>query len=185
MRLALGLVVAVLVGGCGSSHQSQLQSAQMNEAMALNEEIIACRTRYSQRVKGQAAAGIRCATAAYDRHPMAYVGNRDLVKLFAAKSIGIAEKFDSGEISLAEFDRQIELVDAEFQVASRGRQSQDMALAAAQEQAAAARQQAAMQGIMAGAAIMSGAYSRPPPPPPMPRQTNCTTFGNRTNCSTW
>lgn len=180
--------VGAVLTGCGMSQQAQYQSAQMAEGMALNDDLIACRDKYPKLTKGQAAAAIRCANSAYDRHPTAHIGNRDLMQLATVRSLSAAEDYDAGKISASEYERRIMTIDAEFKVATHNRMSQDMAVAAAQQQAAASQQQAAMQSIAAGAALLTP----PPPPPPappaaprMPVSTRCASYGNVTNCSSY
>ena len=172
------------LGACVGPQLDPVRQAQMDAAMARNTAIHECRSKYPKRKRGQAAEAVRCMNNANSLYQPPEAA--DLIRLAGARSLELAERYDAGKITDTQLDLEIAALDAEFQTAVRSRMSQQMAVVAAQEQAAAAQRQAAMQGIMAGAAIMAGAYSRPPPPPPsLPRHTNCSTFGNRTNCTTW
>ena len=178
------LAVGFVVSGCGLAQQAQLQQQYERSSAALQGELADCRRRYPDLVKGQAADALRCSNAAYEKNARSVPGNNaDLVTLAGAKSVAAAERFDKGLISRTELDVDLASIQAEFTGGSQVRTQQEIAVSAAQQQAAVARQQAAMQAIAAGAALMT-----PPPPlapPALPRQTNCTTYGPRTNCTTW
>lgn len=183
MKQVIRAAVCVVLAACAGPKFDPVQQAEMDAAMARNSAIHECRSKYPKRKRGKAADAVRCMNQANAIYTPPSIG--DLVRLAGAKSLALAERYDAGQITETQMDVELASLDAEFQTATQTRLNQQMAVNAAQQQAAAAQQQAAMQQVLAGMAIMSGAYSRPPPPPVMPRQTNCSTFGNRTNCTTW
>lgn len=185
MRL-LTVVATAGLCGCGLAQQAQLEQLHQQSQASLQADLSACKSRYPGLVKGQAADSLRCSNAAYERNAQALPGNnKDLISLAGAKSVAAAERFDNGQITKAELDVELAQIYTEFSSGSQNRTHQMIAAESAAQQAAAARHQAAMQGMAAGAAIMSGGLAAPPARAPFPQQTNCTTFGRNTNCTTW
>lgn len=184
MGRLMAVLTSAVFAACAGPQFDSVQEAQMDAAMARTSEIHACQAAYPKRERGRAADGVRCMNAVNVKYPPP-VQIADIERVAAFKTLDAAERYDSGKLSDTQFDAEIAAIKAEFQFALQGRQAQAMAVSAANQQAASARQQAAMQSIMAGAAIMSGSTAPPPQPLPMPRQTNCNTYGSRTNCTTW
>ena len=186
-RISLVVICGLTQSACGLMQQAQYNSLYQEAQSNLSADLAACRKQYPARVKGQAAASMRCSNAAYARNSAAMGGgyNGDLVTLAGAKAVEASERYDAGSITETQLDVELAQIQAEFQGGSQARQAQALTVGAAQQQANAARQQAAIQQMATGAAIMAGGGAPPIAPPPMPRHTNCSTYGANTNCSTW
>jgi hypothetical protein len=170
-KLGFLALIGGALTGCGMGPQAQMQGLQMQAQMDRNAAIHDCQSRFPTRIKGQAAAGVRCMNEAHQRHPQP--GFEDLAKLAGLKSVDAAERFDAGKITAAQLDIELATIQSEYQTSAGNRYAQQGQVTAMQQQAAAAQQRNAIQQMATGAAIMSG--------PPV-SNTTCSTLGNNVNC---
>lgn len=180
MRGLTMTVFAVALAGCGLAQQAQFQEARMNAEAELHRRSAECKKSYPDLTKGTARDAIRCMNVAHAKSGMLNGAvDRDLVELAGLKAEEEAAKFDAGKITRSQLDLELARINSEYQTASQARVNAANMTLATQQQAAAAQQRAAMQQVLTGAAIMSAGT------PPHPTQTNCSTFGRQTNCTTW
>jgi hypothetical protein len=163
LRAAFGCTFAFIAAGCVS--QAGNDTARLREISALSDsEIQECKRLYpdpnarpvSPRVKCIGDATVRAARAA------AKIGykNVDLDELASAQMILLAEQFDAGKMTEAEYDVEQAKIISARRTQSLQRQNSQAMVSAAQAQASAASAQAI-------------AASKP---------VNCTTIGSTTTC---
>lgn len=164
MRAQIIVTLSVLVGGCG-------MAAKQVALDGLSSQQAACEKRYSPTTV-PVTPYVRCVVSAERRFVEKNAPrDRDIHQLASAKRMVLAEHFDRGRISQAEYAAGMAEITVQMNAASSSRDQQQ----AAQQQAASAAL------LQSGAATI--AASKGPAPPPPPALTRCTTYGNTTDCT--
>jgi hypothetical protein len=153
------VALSVLLAGCGIARQRELQ-AQREALQAQSKAAVEqCNQTYPTGDPKTAVARAKCENEAVgiQRPLMPYP---DLMDLFFASRIAIAEQFQNGKITLAQANETLAIKRSEIIAEEQRRVNSNRAVAAQQQAASAA---------------MIGALSAGAP-------RTCTTFGNTTNC---
>lgn len=178
--ILLGLLT-VSISGCGGSQtlrDDPIARARADASAAMMSGLAACKQKFPQRKKGEATAQMRCESEAKQDYA-SQVGHGDLIKVASTRSIEAAERYDAGKISDAQFDVELASIEADLNTGSKTRMAQETLVGAAQQQADSAREQSEAirrQENLNRAKSIQDAFNPPT------TTTNCTTFGNSTNC---
>lgn len=149
-------LTAVLCGGCGLAHNMQV--SKMAE-----EQKAECRRLYPDEHQKPISPRVNCMN---DVVIGAAKGdaNADIVNVFAAKRMVVADKYDRGQLSAVEYDAEMASLVTDATTLAQQRENGAAVATAAATQAAIAQNQAIQSAF------------RPAP------TTTCQTFGNTTTC---
>jgi len=172
MRGTVILSLMAILAGCASAAHSELEEA--NAAAARLGA--ACNQKFPDPHKKPTVARQQCLNEAYRpaeiaRSRILGPGSYDLANLSMARLVVIAEKYDRGEITAAQYDQARAEAQAAYSAELQSRQIATMMADAAQRQAAAAQQNAMWQAY--GAAVKA---TVPPP------TVTCDKFGSTITC---
>ena len=182
MALVRLTLVTLLLAGCGLAQQAQISQGAHDAQTKRDAAFAACREQFPNKATDRA----KCVSAADLEYHFAMqrsVGHPgiDLIQLSHARQIALAEQYDAGKITKAEYNAKSAEIIAETNSLLQARLNNAAVASAAQQQAIAARQQAALQTMTAGAAIMSGGLSTASTP--MPTTTSCRPLGGTIHCT--
>jgi hypothetical protein len=158
----------LILTGCGLSRHAQRETAIENKeppiAKQNNEAIDQCQKLYPDPHRKPILPRIKCFNDATLAYYTAFAGNpwSDLVRVFTARMVVIAEKYDVGQISETQFDSEKAQAVANYTVQIMQRPYSTAKVDAAPTQAAAASKQAVATVL--------------------PKQMTCVPTFNDTNC---
>jgi len=161
MHWILGMIAtALLLGGCGPSHQELLRA----EVQKVHDtDMVRCTEQHPDRFRKPATLRVKCVNdaniklATDGRDP-----NIDLVQTLAAHMLAVAERYDDGKLTKAQFDAERTAAFSDFRTRMLQRENSATIADAATRTAAAAQQQAITSSI--------------------PRTVTCNRFGNTVTC---
>jgi hypothetical protein len=132
----------LILTGCGLSRQTTIENKEPAIAQQNNEAIDQCQKLYPDPHRKPALSRIKCFNDATLAYYTAFPGNpwSGPVKVFTVRMVAIAEKYDAGQISEAQFDFEKEQAVANY--TSQVMQRPAAKLDAAPKQVAAASKQA-------------------------------------------
>lgn len=172
-------VAALLLTGCGIAQHAQIHQEANDAASRRDASIAACKQQFPDK----AAKRIKCSNAAELDYFLAMersVGHPgiDLVHLMHAKRLELAEQYDAGKLTEAQYKVAVAQVATDINSQLQARMNNAAVANAAQRQAIAAQQQASAQTMAAGAAIMTGSGSAP-----AHSTTSCRPLGGTLHCN--
>jgi len=142
LRFALCAALLTSLFGSGLARQAEMQKASEEAKQVMQAEIAECERLYPNKTQRPVTPRVRCLTDAGMRYAQAGVnfGNKniDLDRLMRAKLLVVAEEYDAGKMTEAQFDLQKAQVVAEHNSAVAQRQNSAAMVDAARLQAIAA-----------------------------------------------
>ena len=181
MRWLASLIVLFTLAGCGLARQAQIRQEIDVASVQHARAEASCEQQFPSKTQKPVTPRLKCFKAADDARNgtiQRLKGNAhlDVIEAHYARALLAAERYDRGEISEAEYNVAV----AESRASANGqladRRNKTAAVAAQQQAAAAASQQAA---TAAGDSIRAATQVQ------RPTTTNCNTFGNTVNCTTY
>jgi hypothetical protein len=170
IRLFWTFSVACVLSGCGLAHQIQFQQ-RVAEAQKINAaEAAECKARHPEPNQKPVTPWIKCLNATNYKFA-SQVGdpNIDLLRLASAQMVALGERYDSGQLTEAQYDVEKATIGASYNSQLLQRRNSTLMANAAVDQASAAQQQAA---ATTAAAINSST----------PKTTTCNRLGNTVTC---
>jgi hypothetical protein len=152
MRLIL--VATILCAGCGLAHEAQLERM-------LSEKKATCQNLFPDPHLKPASQRVKCMNDAVIDVAMGDP-NADLLRTLAARRLVVAERYDGGQLTAAEFDAEMAALESDANTSAQERQNSSIQANAAATQAALAQSRA----------VQSAFHPT----------TTCQTFGNTTTC---
>jgi hypothetical protein len=139
--------VLVLVGGCGLAKQIQINKEAEAAKKAQAAQIAECERLFPDRLRKPVTPRVKCFNEANLSYHMAYarsVGNPylDLVRLMTAQMLLIAEKYDAGGLTEAQFEVAKATAQSDYASKVADRKNASAMVGAAQTQADAAQRRA-------------------------------------------
>ena len=172
-RLSVCLVLVGMLSGCGLANQVASQQEWKRFELAIQE----CDRQFPHKTQRPVMPRVRCLDGAWEAHAMqAAPRDRDLLKRFMASRLILAERYDRGDLTEAQFIAGINVAQA------------DMIEMVSQRDAVAHEQtRAAIAAVGQGLREWGNSQSPPPVYRPIstPTRTECRTIGNSTECTTY
>lgn len=173
------MMISLILPACGLAHQAKIQkdadSAQAEADRAASE----CERLHPDKNRKPVTPRTQCFNDARLNYGLAMdrsIGNLnlDLFRLSNARMLVVAERFDSGKTTVAQFELEKAEAQANFNDQIAARHNSATIAAAAQQQAAAASQQATAASEQSINSAVTAATSTKP--------VSCSRIGNTVTC---